>query len=981
MANGQQGPERGFQRALALVGYERTRFATQAAFARELAASDPARGREWLELVEKASSVVAAAAERGDAGRVRDAVREAERLLAPVGEAARACTVYCVGHAHIDMNWMWSYPETVSVTVDSLTTVLRLMEEVPQLTFSQSQASVYAFLERYRPDLLDQVQRRVREGRWEVTASHWVETDKNLVSGESLCRHLLYTRRYMQRLFGLAPEDVPIDWSPDTFGHAATVPSYLSQGGVRYLYLHRPGVHGRPDVPGAFWWAAADGSRVLVRNDRALGYNGVIGPQVVPRSLVPLRRETGLQFTMFVYGVGDHGGGPTRRDLAYLLDMAQWPVYPKLVFATARQFFERLEREGARLPVLEGELNFEFTGCYTTQTLIKKSNRFAEKRLAAAEAACLLGERVAGVPYPAEGLEQAWRDALFNHFHDILPGSGVRDTRTYAHGLYQQVVAFTASAGTRALRAIAGLVDTKDAQAAETDMPAALTPTAAGSGAGHGSADGGLSSYAADAGTGVHPLVIFNTTESERKEVVEATVWDPGWGWESPESVELEAEGPDSSRAAAQVLERGTYWGHRFQRVAFPASVPGLGYSRWFLRETPVSALAAQTEPAPRTEPGQAAGRRQGTRQLGFVHPCRYAVYERGIEGLENEHLSLEVDPNGGGIRRLTHVPSGTGIVEGAGSILEYAVERARPMSAWEIEHTGSATAPVVTKIERVAAGPYVASLAVSLRVAASELRLVYELRAADPRLHIRLHAFWMERGSRDAGSPVLRLALPLAFAGADARPRAVYEIPFGALERSLARGEEVPALRWAAVEAGPRGHRIACVLFNDCKHGHSFRDGVLALTLIRSSFEPDPLPEIGQHEVRCGLACVPGPLDCAAAARAAAAFETELQVVSTASREGRLAASSSFLRVDGAVLSGFKRSEDGEALVLRFYNPAEEETLARVEPTPILGRIRSAEQVDLLERRLAAAAVAGGAASVRVPGRGIASMRIVLEN
>ncbi len=980
MANGQQGPERGFQKTLALVGYERTRFAAQAAFARELAASDPAREEEWLELVDKASSVVEAAAERGDAARVRDAVREAERLMAPIGEAAKACTVYCVGHAHIDMNWMWSWPETVSVTIDTLTTVLRLMEEFPQLTFSQSQASVYAILERYRPDLLEQVQRRVREGRWEVTASHWVETDKNMVSGESLCRHLLYTRRYMQRLFGLAPEDVPIDWSPDTFGHAATVPTYLAQGGVRYLYLHRPGVHGRPDVPGAFWWAAADGSRVLVRNDRALGYNGVIGPQVVSHSLVPFRREAGLQFTMFVYGVGDHGGGPTRRDLAVLLDMAEWPVFPKLVFATAKQFFERLEAEGARLPVLEGELNFEFTGCYTTQTLIKKSNRFAEKRLADAEAACLLGERVAGVPYPADGLEQAWRDALFSHFHDILPGSGVRDTRTYAHGLYQQVVAFTASAGTRALRAIAGLVDTSDTQGAETDLPAALAPTAPGSGAGHGSADGGLSSYAADAGTGVHPLVIFNTTEAEREEIVEAAVWDPGWGWESPDSVELDAEGPDGSLARAQVLERGTYWGHRFQRVAFPATVPGLGYSRWFLREKPVPALAAQTEPEPRSDLAQAAATQSTARQLGFVHPCRYAVYERGVEGLENEHLSLEVDPNGGGIRRLAHVPSGVVLVEGAASILQYAVERARPMSAWEIEHTGAAAAPVVTKIERLAAGPYVASLAVSMRVAASELRLVYELRAGDPRLHLRLQAVWLERGSRDAGTPVLRLALPLAFAGAEARPRAVYEIPFGALERSLARGEEVPALRWAAVEAGPRGRRIACVLYNDCKHGHSFRDGILALTLIRGSFEPDPLPEIGQHEVRCGLACVAGSLDCAAVARSAAAFDTELAVVSTASRPGRLPPSSSFLRVEGAVLSGLKRSEDGEALILRFCNPAEQETVARVEPAPLLGRIRSAEQVDLLERRLAAAAVDGGSVSIRVPGRGLASLRIVLE-
>jgi alpha-mannosidase len=98
-----------------------------------------------------------------------------------------------------------------------------------------------------------------------------------MVGGESLCRHLLYTRAYMRRLFGLRPADVPIDWSPDTFGHSATAPTYLTRGGVKYLYLHRPGMQ-TASKPGAFWWEGPDGSRVLVRNDMELGYGGQIRP-------------------------------------------------------------------------------------------------------------------------------------------------------------------------------------------------------------------------------------------------------------------------------------------------------------------------------------------------------------------------------------------------------------------------------------------------------------------------------------------------------------------------------------------------------------------------------------------------------------------------------------------------------------------------------------------------------------------------------
>ncbi len=198
------------------------------------------------------------------------------------------------------------------------------------------------------------------------------------------------------------------------------------------------------------------------------------------------------------------------------------------------------------------------------------------------------------------------------------------------------------------------------------------------------------------------------------------------------------------------------------------------------------------------------------------------------------------------------------------------------------------------------------------MKVASSDLKLTYELRAGDPRLHLYLQVTWMERGGPDVGTPVLRLALPFSFASAAKGPRVYYEIPFGSIERTLQHGEEVPALRWAAVEAGDPGKRVACALFNDSKYGHSFLDGQLGLTLLRSSFNPDPLPEIGQHEVRCALCCLPAPFDAAAAARAASAFDQELAVVSTSRHKGRLAPTAGLVRVEGGVLSGLKAAEDG---------------------------------------------------------------------
>ncbi|MGC9346770.1 MAG: alpha-mannosidase, partial [Anaerolineae bacterium] len=279
------------------------RIRSQIQFSEHIAATDAEHGAACQPLVEQAKDAVAAAlaSETVDWSQL---VERVEAILAPMSDAAQARTLYLVGHAHIDMNWMWSWPETVAVTLDTFRTMLDLLEEFPEFHFSQSQASVYAIVERYAPELLPRIAHFVKEGRWEVTASHWVESDKNIVSGEALCRHVLYTRDYMARLFELKPEDVMIDWSPDTFGHATTVPTYLRQGGVRYLYMHRPGLAQQP-VPEAFWWEGPDGSRVLVRNDQKRGYNGVIQPDNILEVMEAMQRSVGLGFALLVYGVGD----------------------------------------------------------------------------------------------------------------------------------------------------------------------------------------------------------------------------------------------------------------------------------------------------------------------------------------------------------------------------------------------------------------------------------------------------------------------------------------------------------------------------------------------------------------------------------------------------------------------------------------------------------------------------------------------------
>jgi len=933
-----------------------------------LAEIHPDQASAWMPLVDKAQARVAAVLSGGKLEAVAAAVAEAEQDLAPIGEVAKTYTVHCAGHAHIDMNWMWSWPETVAVTIDTFATVLRLMDEYPKFKFSQSQASTYRIIEEHRPDLLAKIAKRVKQGRWEVTASHWVEGDKNMAGGESLCRHLLVARQYMKKLFGLKPEDVPIDWSPDTFGHAATVPTYLVRGGVKYLYLHRPGVH-TPSKPGAFWWEGPDGSRVLVRNDMALGYNGQITADVA-QHMIKFVRETGARDYLFVYGVGDHGGGPTRRDILQGLEMDTWPIFPRIEFSTVRAFYERLEAQGAGLPVVTGELNTEFTGCYTTQTLIKKANAYAENRLVDAEAASALAWAADGLKYPAEAFTGAWQDTLFSHFHDILPGSGVHDTRTYTHGLYQKTLATTSAIETQALRRLASLVDTSKAgDDALPDGPASQVASAVGAGVGFGSQDGRFWASEQSAGHGPRPFVVFNPTAHDREEVVEATVWDNAPGTPVPmKSRTFAVRTPDGKLIPAQVVGGWGYWGHDAATVAFPVKAKGLGYAEYTILES----LAADAAPA---APASTA------RVTDKQHHCFYAPTERSPEGLENDFVRVDLDTATGGLRSLFDKRSGVELIAAGASApaLEYAVERPHGMSAWSIENTGPAEAAKLVALRRMQSGPHKAIIEVDLRVQDSDLTLAYELRAGDPKLYIHLRGTWFQRGTPQTGVPVLRIAFPLALEGAQAR----YEIPFGAIDRDFNHMEEMPALRWAQVSGTAGGQAAGCVLVNDCKYGHSLQGSTLRLTLIRASYDPDILPEIGQHEVHLALAPFAGEMPVADAIRMGQDLSRALKVVGTDIHEGTLPATGQFLNVGSGpvIVSSVKKAEGESALLVRLFNPTDRKATAKIEPD-LLGQLVAAKEVDLLEREVNGQGLKSSASgvSVSVPARGIASVVVKVK-
>jgi len=296
--------------------------------------------------------------------------------LAPLVAVAKTYTTHMAGHAHIDMNWLWTWEETLEIMRRDFVAMDQLIGQYPDFHFSQSQASTYKAMEDRHPEVLNRIKRRVREGNWEVTASTWVEGDLNMQCGESLVRHFLLTRPFIDGLFNLRPR---ICWEPDTFGHVATLPQLLRQAGIDYYYFCRAG-KGQP----LFWWEGLDGSRVLAFND-PLGYNGIVEPDGAVVPVQDLSRRYGLKQGLYLYGVGDHGGGATARDIERARTLDQTPLLPRVVMSDLISFYDAARASGADLPVIHGELNTTFEGCYTSHSDIKMYNRRCENALLTAE--------------------------------------------------------------------------------------------------------------------------------------------------------------------------------------------------------------------------------------------------------------------------------------------------------------------------------------------------------------------------------------------------------------------------------------------------------------------------------------------------------------------------------------------------------------------------------------------------------------------
>jgi alpha-mannosidase len=373
---------------------------------------------------------------KGDLTAFTSSVTKVREELKPIGEFAKRFTLYFDSNAHIDAAWLWREKETIEVCRNTFSSVFTMMDQRPDFTYTQSAAAYYDWMERLYPDVFRKIQQRVKDGRWEVVGGMWVEPDCNLPAGESWARHLLYAKRYFKQKLGV---EVKLGWNPDSFGYNWNMPMFYRNAGIDAFITQKIGWNDTNVFPHRlFWWESPDGSRIL--SYFPFDYvNSINNPYRLVDWMRQHEANTGMTKMLILFGVGDHGGGPSLEMLDRIDRLKTLDVYPGVEYGTASRYLDWLRTQDlSHVPTWKNELYLEYhQGTYTTQAKMKHFNRTSETLLTNAETFSTLST-LSGARYNGSDLEEAWRKLLFNQFHDILPGSSIREVYIDATETHQQ---------------------------------------------------------------------------------------------------------------------------------------------------------------------------------------------------------------------------------------------------------------------------------------------------------------------------------------------------------------------------------------------------------------------------------------------------------------------------------------------------------------------------------------------------------------
>ncbi|MGI4830765.1 MAG: alpha-mannosidase, partial [Janthinobacterium lividum] len=806
-------------------------------------------------------------------------LRKAQRILDELHPVLSEAHIVEDGNAHIDAAWLWPRTETVDVVRRTFSTALQLMNEYPDYVFSQSAAQYSEWMADKYPDLNAQIKQRVKEGRWEIVGGMWIEPDLNLPDGESQVRQLLVGQRYFHDQYGVVAR---IGWNPDSFGYNWQLPQIYKRSGLDYFVTQKMHWNDTNQLPfRLFWWESPDGSKVLTYFPTDYTHDSLSPTRTSADFAESAQRNPGTTEHLDLYGIGDHGGGPTR---AMLDEGDHWiaagkagEAVPAIRYGTAQSYFSSVEQHlnsdsptwnydklaqgwsapptgpngAVGLPTWKDELYFEYhRGIYTTQAKHKANIRQSE-------VATLDTEKLAsfawlnGAKYPADELTENWKKITFNQFHDLAAGSGIAVIYRDAQDDFNQVFRSDRELTEVAMRSLDTAVDTRV--------------------------------------KGDTPIIVSNQLAWPRTGTVEVNV-------QLPEAAsEVRLLDSENQPLVTQVLASDSTT-HQFKLLAQAKAIPALGYSV-------LHAVSAKNEKT----------------QSGNLHVTQTGnTYE-----LDNDHLHLAVAKDTGCVSTLAaHAnerPLQFLAPNACGNQLQTFVDKPKNYDAWNIDPgtlDGTMT-PIsnVASIQLVADGPLRKTIRIQRTWSKSHFTQDISLDADDDFVRVDTTVDWHET------HVLLKAAFPLAASG----PKATFEIPYGSIERPTTRNNsfekaqfEVPALRWADLGDEHQGVSI----LNDSKYGYDALGNTLRLTLLRSPIWPDPDADRGTQHFTYAIYPHLGTWKQAETVHRGYELNDPLKATQVFAHTGSMPATHSFAAIDekNVILTAVKKAEDSDALVFRMY-------------------------------------------------------------
>jgi alpha-mannosidase len=824
-------------------------------------------------------------------------------------QAAVRDTIHLIGHAHMDMNWLWTTSETMKMCRDNLRQAVAFMDEYPDYTLLQSQAAVYNFVKEADPKLFELVKKYVKEGRFEPVGGMWTEGDTNLSSGEALCRSFLLAQRFFNNNLGRMAR---VGWLPDNFGHISQLPQLLKLSGMNYFYHMRCS-----PFNGSYWWTGPDSTKILSYTNG--NYNGWVHGELKNEFAV---FAPGKRRLFQSVGEGDHGGGPSRTDIetAHRLDNTEG--HPAIRFTTAEHFYSQMAQEMEGRPTHRGEMQFIFEGCYTTVSDTKEGNRVSENLLYGAELLNSL-RWLQGDKYPAGDFRKLWETVTFNEFHDILPGSAIYEANKEAHARYMDVKWKSEALRDRAFHNLADEIKFKP-------------------------------------GLG-QPVVAFNLQPEKRRTIVEAEVFSYG----NPVTVEENSW--------------GDFYGSKNIRPADKGQGP---VATVLVRDGDGKTYPAQIVWTKKMPPGFSSKVRfvaddipAGGYKAFYVDVTKPGEWNGTIpfndNTFETDFFKITFNMQTGNITQLLDKRTGKQYVRNGGELNQlkiYLEDRHGEMQAWSLNKIQKVEDVTDVKGVRIAEnGPVRACVETVKTWGRSRFVIRTIIYKSYPRIEYEMEVHWLEANIGESDSPMLRAIFPVAMDNA----KFFCQTPFDVVDRTETRslgehqgseehgrelndGQEVPAQKWVDLTDGQAG----IALLNKSRYGHSYVNGDLRLTLMRTPGHPDIYPNIGKFNIHYALYPHEGDWtnnvwlegeDYNVPIHAA-----EPPSLSIGKNHATRPETSSFISLSPAniKLSGMKQSEEGNELILRVFETEGKSTTATIQMPEIKnGAVR---RLNLIEYPLA---------------------------